>query len=275
MAAPVLKWPGSKFMIAPWIIEHMPPHKVYCEPFFGAGAVLFHKERSAAEIVNDRSGAVVNLFRVIRDDTEALCRAVALTPWAREEYEFCTSYRGEEEEPVEWARRFLVGCWQQIGQRYGTVKGSWTGGWRTSQMSNCDPAVTWLGLPRRIIVAAQRLQGVNIENRPALDVIRRFDSLDVLHYVDPPYVLSVRDRSMYEHEMSDADHVELLETLDRHPGPALVSGYWCDLYAERLSHWRCVRRRAYAQSNGLREECLWLNPVAAGRLGQPRLIEEA
>lgn len=78
---------------------------------------------------------------------------------------------------------------------------------------------------------------------------------------------------MYKHEMSDADHAELLEVLDTHPGPVLISGYACDLYDDRLKHWERRTRKAYAETGVSRTEVLWLNPIAAATGGN-RLFEE-
>ena len=63
------------------------PHRVYIEPFGGAASVLLQKPRSYAEVYNDLDGEVVNLFRVTRDTGEELQRVLALTPFAREEYQ--------------------------------------------------------------------------------------------------------------------------------------------------------------------------------------------
>lgn len=60
----LLKYPGSKWRIAYWIISHFPEHKVYCEPFFGSGAIFFSKKPVYIETINDLDGNVVNLFKV-------------------------------------------------------------------------------------------------------------------------------------------------------------------------------------------------------------------
>jgi hypothetical protein len=86
VADPVLRWPGSKWRLSDWIIQHMPPHEVYLEPFFGSGAVFFNKMPSDTETINDLDGNVVNLFRVIREHSEELAALIDMTPWSREEY---------------------------------------------------------------------------------------------------------------------------------------------------------------------------------------------
>ncbi|MCX4339979.1 MAG: DNA adenine methylase [Lachnospiraceae bacterium] len=83
----VIKYPGSKWRIADWIISFFPEHHSYLEPFFGSGAVLFNKPRSHIETVNDLDGNVVNLFEWIRRDPERLAREIYYTPYARQMYE--------------------------------------------------------------------------------------------------------------------------------------------------------------------------------------------
>lgn len=83
----IIKYPGSKWSIADWIIRFFPEHHSYLEPFFGSGAVLFNKPRSHIETVNDLDGNVVNLFECIQKDPERLAREIYLTPYSREVYE--------------------------------------------------------------------------------------------------------------------------------------------------------------------------------------------
>ena len=85
----VLKYPGAKWRISEWIISHFPEHKVYCEPFFGSGAVFFNKSPAYIETINDIDGNIVNLFKVCRDNPEELARLIEFTPFAREEFENC------------------------------------------------------------------------------------------------------------------------------------------------------------------------------------------
>ncbi|MDE7454093.1 MAG: DNA adenine methylase, partial [Clostridia bacterium] len=125
----ILKYPGGKWRIAEWIISHFPPHKVYCEPFFGSGAVFFTKSACNIETINDVDGNVVNLFRVCRDNPAELARALEFTPWSREEYVNCAELKIND--PIERARRTVVRFHQSFGTDNHSKKS-----WRNVQKYN-------------------------------------------------------------------------------------------------------------------------------------------
>lgn len=219
----ILHYPGSKWSIAEWVIAHMPPHTKYLEPFFGSGAVLFNKTPSPLEIVNDLNGDVVNLFQIIRDRSEELAEKLRWTPYAREEFHFAHDQTNDD---IERARRLLVRCWQSIRVKTGSISG-----WKCRGTSDEVYHIKqWNALSDDVMLVASRLRSVQIENRPALDLIKRYNRSDVLVYIDPPYVLSTRNGKIYEHEMADQEHIDLLDALDKHPGPVLLSGYANQLY---------------------------------------------
>lgn len=264
---PILKYPGAKWSCADWIISHFPAHKHYVEPFFGSGAVFFNKKPGAHEVINDLSGDVVNLFRVIREQGEALAALIEMTPWAREEYEL--SYLPCDE-PLERARRFVVRVQQAHAGKIATSTG-----WSNTCTAERRVSILsmWRQMPGRIIAPAVRLSDAEIEHRPALEVITRHSATDVLIYADPPYPLSTRATEMYIHEMTDADHAMLLDALDAHPGPVVLSGYHCKLYDDRLRHWETREKRVQAEKGNTRTEVLWLNRVCIDRLGYGPLFE--
>lgn len=105
------------------------------------------------------------------------------------------------------------------------------------------------------------MRGVQIERRPALEVILRFNFPDVLIYVDSPYVLSSRSgrKTQYQHEMTDKDHLVLLEALNAHQGPVLLSGYASPLYNCLLEGWHKETFHTTDQLSRRREEVLWMN----------------
>jgi len=252
---PVLKYPGAKWRIAKWILEHMPAHTTYLEPFFGSGAVFFNKKPSKVETINDIDGNVVNLFKVIRERPAELARLIEMTPWARKEHEESFTLTGD---PLEDARRTLIQYWQTHGASIG--RGTT---WRTVYTNSNRVTELWDKLPERIINTAKRLKHAQIENRPALEIIRRYKHEDTLIYADPPYPLKTRNGRMYAHEMTVKEHEELLEALNEHPGAVLLSGYDCELYNTRLKHWTRKTKKTLAEKGQMREEVLWLNPVAS------------
>jgi DNA adenine methylase len=245
----ILKYPGAKWSIAEWIIGKLPAHQKYVEPYFGSGAVFFHKEPAAYECINDLSGDVVNLFRTIREDGERLTALVEMTPWAREEYNASTALASDS---TEQARRFLVHCWQSFGRGIPAVKT----GWKTK--SSPYTLLRWANLPTDLSVIVERLRATQIECRPAIDIIRRHRDEDTLLYCDPPYPRSLR-RRFYEHEMTNEEHEELLDALLSHPGPVALSGYHCELYDARLVHWRAYEKRMTVEQGETRTEVLWVN----------------
>ena len=256
---PVLRYPGSKWSMAGWIVDHMPPHKHYLEPYFGSGAVFFSKPRSKVETINDINGDVVNLFSVLRTRPEELAAAIYMTPWARAEYYESYNRTGD---PFEDARRFLVRCWQAYGARI-----NWRSGWKNQVAGSAGKVVTavWQDLPARILSVAERLRGVQIEQVPALELITRCRNENVLIYADPPY-LGWSKRGLYSEGMEEAEHLDLLKALKRHPGPVILSGYFTDLYHEELDGWIRRDKKAMAEGGRAREECIWINPVAAEAL---------
>ena len=253
----ILHYPGSKWSMASWIINHMPGHKTYLEPFFGSGAVFFNKPKSKIETINDLDSSIVNLFKVIRDYPNELAHKIKFTPLSREEY--YASYNNEQGNDVERARKFLIRCWQAIGG-----KTSDKTGWRSLISSNGpDTANEWNNLPQKILQVTERLKEAQIEHQPAVKLIERYKNPDVLIYADPPYVLETRTKRHYKHEMTLDDHAELLNVLSNHPGPVLLSGYDHDLYNDMMTNWHKETIQVLAEAGAKRQEVLWINPIAA------------
>ncbi len=256
----VLRWPGSKWRIADFIISHMPPHEVYLEPFFGSGAIFFRKQPARTETINDLDSNVVTLFRVIRDKPEELAALVEMTPWARDEYYGSYEPTGNE---VEDARRFLVRCWQGFG-----AKTACRTGWAFDRTGTVYKPQLWNTVPERIMMVAGRLKNAQIENMPAKDLIQAFNRPNCLIYVDPPYLAaSRRNTKLYAVEMGgDDEHRELLQLLNEHAGPVIISGYRNDLYDKMLAGWDTYTVKARTEKGIAASETIWLNRNIAGRL---------
>ncbi len=79
-------WYGGKFSHLDWLLPLLPPTHHYCEPFGGSAAVLLNRASSPVETYNDTDSEVVNFFRVLREQRDALIYAIGMTPFSREEY---------------------------------------------------------------------------------------------------------------------------------------------------------------------------------------------
>lgn len=269
VSRPVFRYHGGKWRLAPWLISLFPPHSCYVEPFGGGASVLLAKPRSRIEVYNDLDETIVGVFRLLRDPVaaEQLARAVALTPFSRAE--FLAAWEPSPD-PIENARRTIIRSQQGIGAK----KRCSRNGWRT-RLSGGSPAATWARWPDQVQAWCSRLQGVALECLPWQKVLDLYDAPSTLLYCDPPYLLSTRawdHRSIYDHEMSDADHSELLVRLQAVQGMVLLSGYRSPLYDGMLESWTRLEMRARAQGNLPRVEVVWLNPAAAAATAQAGLF---
>lgn len=287
--------------LAPGIIENFPAHRVYTEAYCGAASVLMQKQRSYSEIINDLDGKVMDVFRVLQNRKMAaqLERKLRLTPFARQE--FLLSYKPARN-IVEGARRTIIRSLMGFGSDSVTrLKASCAGfntrlsslmstGFRwNANRSGTTPAADWVTYPNYIAAFTERLQGVTIEQRPAIDILRKMDTKETLHYVDPPYPFDTRQtgngtglRHRYRFEMTDEDHRELAKVLRGLKGMVIISSYPSELYNNLFRGWQRVSWTSgqFCSSNSkskslkgtTRTECIWMNPAAAARRPQRSLF---
>lgn len=251
----VMKYPGSKWSMTGWITSLFPEHHSYLEPFFGSGAVLFNKPRSHIETVNDMDGNVVNLFEWIRKDPEKLAHEIYYTPYARQVYE--DAYTRVPDDSLGRAVNFYIKLNMGHGFRTTGEKVGWKNDVQGRERSYASQ--DWCNLPDKILQAAERLRGVQIENMPAQKLIPRFNHEKVLIYCDPPYMLQTRHVKQYRCEMEDKDHEELLSLLLQHKGYVIISGYDTGLYNDMLAGWNRYERVSYSQACSRKTEVLWTN----------------
>ncbi len=254
---PALRYHGGKWRIAPWIISHFPEHTTYTEVYGGGGSVLLRKPRSYAEIYNDLDGEIVNVFKVLRDRGEEIKKKLKLTPFSRTE--FVEAYLPSKD-PVERARRTFI----KSAMGFGSDGIKNNTGFRSYAKKEryTTPATDWANFMDCVDFFIERLQGVIIENKDAIELLKKQDSKDTLHYVDPPYVhitRSSKNPKQYRFEMSDEEHRKLSEALHKMKGKVILSGYDCALYEELYKDWRKESVEALADGARKRIETLWFN----------------
>lgn len=193
------------------IIEQI-PHRAYIEPFVGMGGVFLRRGKAPpVEVINDLSGDVANLFRVVRRHYEPFVDEFAWLLAGRDEFERQKRVDASTLTDIERAVRFLYLQRLAFG---GRVEGR-TFGVRKDQSSRINTAL----LRAELRKLHQRLQPVTIEQLPYQDVIRRYDSAGALFYLDPPY----DETSGYGTDFGRADYVALAEQLAGIAGQFVMS----------------------------------------------------
>jgi DNA adenine methylase len=258
-------WYGGKFSHLGWLLPLLPKCHHYCEPFAGSGAVLINREPSPIETYNDIDGDVVNFFRVLRDNHEELIRVISLTPYSREEYYHAIHSESSEISDVERARMFYINVMMsRMSISHDTSIGQW-GYSKDAASSGMSGSVSkYLHGVSRLEYVAKRLLRVQIENRPAMDLIKLHDRPTTLFYCDPPYVHSTRtSRKIYSNEMDDSQHIELYNILNDCTAMVAVSCYDSPLIDEILKPGRWFKTIAKSKKSSNyknhRTEVLWTN----------------
>lgn len=274
--APPFAYFGGKMRLGERIVELLPPHRHYVEPFAGSLAVLLAKPRAAMETVNDIDGDLMTFWRVLRERPDELRLAMDLTPHSRAEH--LAAYDLDRAvDDIERAR--LV--WVLLAQGRGnTLRRT---GWRfynKAAGSNLSMPGYLAAYADRVPACAERMRGVSLESRDALEVIRDYGQHDdALLYCDPPYLGSTRSAN-YRHEMtSDAAHEALAEALHRCRGGVVLSGYPSPLYDDMYAGWERHEMPAWTgngirgdrtRTDGSRVEVLWSNRP----INRPSLFDE-
>lgn len=256
-------WYGGKYSHLNWLLPLLPKTTHFCEPFGGSAAVLINREPSPVETYNDLHSEVVNFFRVLRDQKEALIEAIGLTPFSREEFEIACSQPITGLSDIERARRFYILARQvRTGLAQKASSGRWAHCILTSRAGMTGAVSRWLGSVEDLPAIAQRLLRVQIEHAPAIEVIQRYDSSETLFYCDPPYIHASRgDSNAYAYEMTDDEHKELAEVLHNVKGKVALSGYRSDIMDKLYKDWTRIEAPAKLchSTKTPRQEVLWIN----------------
>ncbi len=259
ISSPV-RWIGGKGTNYPWIISHFPEHRVYVESFGGGASVLLNKEPAKVEIYNDLDANLVALFDVLRDPERGklLQLQLAMTPF--HEREFHRAWETPRpEDPIECARWVMIRLRMAFGG--GGSRGHKPG---FAFGTSVNQALAWCNKVDELVPVIERLRRVTIMSRSAVDVIKRFDSIDTLHYCDPPYVMDARTGGRcYVHELTDEDHKQLADVLNNVKGKVVLSGYDSTLYKKLYKGWRTDQREQLLQCSRdktqKRVEMVWMN----------------
>lgn len=239
-----LIWFGGKGKQAEYIINKMPEHKVYIEPFGGAAHVITQKARVSHEVYNDIDGIVVNFIIQAMENTQELTERCSVLPYSRELYD---RYRTEPlpRDPLEQAVRFFYLNRSAISK--GNADKVPKTGWRHSTSSSQNPAMGYVNACRKIQDFARRMQGVMIERLDFRTIIEKYDSPEALFYVDPPYV---GREKFYAGGFTLKDHYDLELLLSQAEGKVILSYYVDPVVSELYQNWNIESHAAFKQAVG-------------------------
>lgn len=218
MKAPVSYYGGKKNMLSK-ILPLIPPHKIYCEPFFGGGAVFFAKGKAEVNVINDTNNFAVTFYEQAKNNFEALNAKIQSTLHSEIQHitakEILKNSVNYEPLAIAWA------FWVQTNMSFGTkIFGGFAYDFRGRDYSETPKK----NFTKKV---AEKLEGVQIFCRDALNVINMFDFEDTFFYLDPPYISS--DCGYYSGSWTPENQLELIEKLKTIKGKFLLSGYPEDL----------------------------------------------
>jgi len=260
-------WYGGKFSHLDWLLPLLPRTNHFCEPFAGSAAVLLNREPSPVETYNDLDSEVANFFKVLRDKKDELLYSIGMTPFSREEFQLSIKALSQPQEfsDFERARLFFVRARQvRTGLAQKASNGRWANCLNTSRAGMAGAVSRWLGSVESLEYIASRLLRIQIENDDAQKIIKRYDSEETLFYCDPPYVHSTRgDNNAYSNEMTDDNHRELADTLNKVKGLVAISNYDCALMEELYPFPKWKKHtspyKTIHSTKDKRQEVLWVN----------------
>ena len=242
-----LRYYGGLQSFARKIVEMLPPHDLYIEPFAGGMSVLLSKPASDTECVSDINPDLVNFWRVVQrpGSRRRLIELVELTPYSRAVFTECIGVlENGERDSVRRAWSLLVTC-NQSRNGHGVRESYWSYGKGNTNAS----AESWARLAARLERAGRRLRGVQIECLPYEAILQRFDSRAVV-LLDPPYLATTRvSTRVYQHEFTTDQHERLVRLVVRSKAKMVICGYANDLYEETLAGWNRVEMKGRSFAN--------------------------
>lgn len=176
-------WPGGKQLLKKRLLTLIPEHDAYVEPFCGSAKLLFAKEPSRWEVVNDLNGDVVNFFRVVRHRASELAERLEHECVAAQRFKQLRKCqrRGDE---IDQALRFIYLAWWSFG-----AKGDNFATFRPQSGSRPKAVKRPLSVVRELLTkTAARLGDVLIDHRDFAECLERYDTPSTFFYCDPPYV---------------------------------------------------------------------------------------
>ena len=214
---------GGKQRLADKIVSLMPEHRIYCEPYFGGGAVFFAKPKSYLEAINDINDNLINFWKQLRDNYPQLHKMINAYLHSESEHIRCKQiyYNPTEYSEIERAYAFWVVTNFSVNA---TIHGGWK--WDNGASRSHIGITSRHKKERFVQELSDRLSDVQISCRDALKCISNRDTPDTLFYLDPPYLNA--DQKHYS-GFKEEDMIQLLDVLTNLKGKFILSGYHAEI----------------------------------------------
>jgi len=225
---------GGKQKLCKRIVQLIPDHNLYCEPFLGGAAVFFSKPQSNVEVLNDTNKELINFYRVVQTDFVSLEKEIRITLHSRHQFRQASVIYNNPDMFSELKRAWAL--WVTASQSFSSML---DGSWGYERLKNTTTKKISNKRSDFSEDLAIRLQNVQIECTDALRVITSRDTEDSFFYCDPPYFNS--DCGHYDGYSRD-DFEALLKLLSSIQGKFILSSYPSDLLTRytKDNDWSCV-----------------------------------
>ena len=247
---PIIKWHSYNRKTLRWIVEHLPPHDTFLEPFGGACQIILAKPPCGLEIFNDLDGDVIAFWKTVQTSWISFQRKLSLVPYSHRAFErYClTEAKGTTDRAV----AFYVSMKQSMTKAYERrPKADWFLETRVNQRGMAAHVSEWLAdIDRDLPAVIERLRTVQFTQMDAIDFLETLEERNSLVFCDPPYYEDCSvDLRRDGFEMSQGAQVRMLDRLIFMKSNVAILGRHCDLYDEKLGRWYCWE---------LGDEVLWV-----------------
>ena len=262
---PPIKNHGGKFYLASWIIEHFPSNYeelTYCEPFCGGASVFLNKKKSQREIISDLNYGIMCIFRALNHDPIKFISKLRTIEYSKDTFIRALEESKEINDYIDKAvNEYILRRMSRGGMKK-------TFAWSERKRGgNPGDLNAWNTMLEELPLTAERVKSNFIFHADFRGTFKTWDEEDSLTYLDPPYLSSTRSknsREVYDREMSEKDHVDMLCMVNNAKGKVIISGYASSMYNELLDGWKCERKEianhsSQAKTKSRRIECLWMN----------------
>jgi DNA adenine methylase len=275
-----ITWFGGKSHLVKRLLAYTPKHQYYLELFGGGASLLLAKEPSEFEIYNDIDEGLFNFWLVMhdKDKFEKFYEKVKCTYNSRAIFNYAKENWEKENDEIERAYLWWIVAKMSFGGRFGS---SW--GYTVTENSVTKALVNTIDYLPEI---HKRLQMVQIDKKDWRECLKTYTEKTKWNYensfiyMDPPYLASTRRSGKYKYELTEKDHIELVEYLikNQNRNKFMLSGYDNELYQQLTKNgWRKIcweiacsvagRTRASGlqgdgatyKHNQRRIECIWIN----------------